>query len=114
MVAQFVGVASALLALLACVTAAFFASKASRVASSLRSMNSLQGELIEIRDHLDKVNRWAKRLNARETMTEHRATHGRPPKQSSIDVSGVTDKDELRRRAGLVAGQPARHNGSNA
>lgn len=110
MVAQSVAVVSALLALLACVMAAFFASKASRAASNLRSMNSLHGEILEIRDHLDRVNRWAKRINTRESMSEYRATHGKQPKPSSVDVSGITDKDELRRRAGLVAGSPARHN----
>lgn len=109
MLAQYAAVGSALLALVSCAAAALFAWKASRAASNLRSMTSLQGELVEIRDYLAKLDRWAKRINARESMTEIRA---RPGNERNVSSQRASDsKDELRRRAGLTAGIPARHNG---
>lgn len=70
-------------------------------------MTSLQGELNEIRDYMGKLDQWAKRINQRETMRDRRA---RELGESSTPVSGASNsKDELRRRAGLVAGKPARH-----
>lgn len=114
MIALYVAAVSALLALGACALTVFYASKASRAASVLRSMSSLQDELIEIRDHLVKVDRWAKRIHQREVMTERRASEREQGKSSQLAFTN--DKDELRRRAGLVAGHPARHytNGSDA
>jgi hypothetical protein len=96
-----------------CVLSAFFAWRALTAASRLRSMISMQGELAEIRDYMAKIDRWAKRINARDVMQENRdpETGKRTASQrgSSISVSGIHDKDELRRRAGLVAGQSPRH-----
>lgn len=92
-----------------CVASAVFSLRASRAARNLRSMISLQGELAEIRDYMGKMDRWAKRINAREVMQEQRDPATGQRKPSSGHVSSIGDKDELRRRAGLVAGQPARH-----
>lgn len=93
--------------LIACALAAFFSYRSSVAAKKVRSMTSLQGELVEIRDYLAKVDAWSKRLNARETMRERRAAER--DESSTLASSGPNTKDELRRRAGLVAGQPARH-----
>ncbi|HEY3496422.1 MAG TPA: hypothetical protein VGK73_17100 [Polyangiaceae bacterium] len=79
---------------------------ASRSAKKLRSTISMQGELHEMRDYLAKLDAWAKRINSRETMKARRAAER---EESSTPVSSVSDKDELRRRAGLRAGEPARH-----
>lgn len=98
----------ALIAGFFCVASAVFSSRASQAATKLRSTISMQDELNEIRDYMAKMDRWAKRINAREVMTERRAAAGDAPKRSLASVS-IGDKDELRRRAGLVAGQPARH-----
>lgn len=106
MLAQSVVVASTAISLIACVLAAFFSYRAWREARKVRSMTSLQGELVEIRDYLSKVDAWAKRISQRDTMRDRRAAER---EGSSTPVSSVSDKDELRRRAGLVAGQPARH-----
>lgn len=92
-----------------CVASAVFSLRASRAAQNLRSMISMQGELAEIRDYMGKMDRWAKRINAREVMQEQRDPDSGQRKPSSARVSSIGDKDELRRRAGLVAGQPARH-----
>ena len=106
MLAQSVVVASTAISLIACVLAAFFSYRASAAARKVRSMTSLQGELVEIRDYLSKLDAWAKRIAQRDTMRDRRAAER---SESSTPVSGETVKDELRRRAGLVAGQPARH-----
>jgi len=109
--APYAVVALTALSLIACAVAVFSSFRASSAATKLRSMTSLQGELVEIRDYLSKLDAWAKRINQREVMRERRASANEPD-ESSTSVSGPekpTNKDELRRRAGLVAGQPARH-----
>lgn len=80
--------------------------------SRLRSMISLRAELIEIRDYVSKIDAWAKRINAREVMQERREdakTNGATPTRSSRARSGPETKDDLRRRAGIVAGRPVQH-----
>jgi hypothetical protein len=109
--AQFAVVALTAISLIACVLAAFFSYRASAAARKVRSMTSLQGELVEIRDYLSKLDAWAKRISQRDTMRERRAAER---DESSTRVSSVSDKDELRRRAGLRAGQPARHREMNS
>ena len=99
----------ALLGALFCAASAYFWWRASREVTKVRSTISMQGELAEIRDYMAKMDRWAKRINAREVMQEHRDPDSGQRKPSSARVSSIGDKDELRRRAGLVAGQPARH-----
>jgi uncharacterized protein (DUF934 family) len=97
--------------LIACAVAVFSSYRALSAAKKLRSMTSLQGELVEIRDYLSKLDAWAKRINARDTMRDRRASVNEQS-ESSKAASGpgeTSNKDELRRRAGLVAGQPARH-----
>lgn len=111
MFAQSVVVASTVVTLIACALAAFFSYRASSAAKKVRSMIWLQGELGEIRDYLSKVDAWMKRISQREVMRDRRASANERDESSST-VSGPeksTSKDELRRRAGLVAGQPARH-----
>ena len=103
----------ALVAVAASVLAVFSAWRVSNLARTVRSTISLQGELHEIRDYVGKIDKWAKRLNSREAVQlsrERAADSANASKQSLTRVSGPEDKDELRRRAGLVAGQPARHN----
>ena len=109
--APYVVVGSTALSLIACAAAAFFSYRASSAARKLRSTTWLQGELVEIRDYLSKLDAWAKRINQREVMRERRAS-ANEPEESSTPATGpqsAANKDELRRRAGLVAGQPARH-----
>ena len=102
----------AVIASAACAISALASWFAWKWAKTVRSTISMQGELAEIRDYLQKMDRWAKRINAREVMAERRAEASEPAQKRSLRaVSGVTEKDELRRRAGLVAGQPARHQG---
>jgi Flp pilus assembly protein TadB len=110
LVAQSVAAIWALVAAISCVLAAVFAWRASNSAKKLRSMISLQGELAEIRDYMAKIDAWCKRINSRETMTARRSAEAseREP-QRSLRLASSNDKDELRRRAGLVAGKPVRH-----
>lgn len=111
MSAQSVVLALTVVTLIACAVAVFSSYRASSAAKKVRSTISLQGELVEIRDYLSKLDAWAKRINQRDTMRDRRAS-AREHEESSTPVSGSsngTSKDELRRRAGLVAGQPARH-----
>lgn len=69
-------------------------------------MTSLQGELIEIRDYMGKLDAWSKRINSRLAVQNSRdATAPR----SSAPVAGESLKDELRRKAGLLPGKPAPH-----
>ena len=110
-VAVSAGMWLAVLSALFCVGSAVFSWRASQLVRKLRSTIYLQGELAEIRDYRGKMDRWAKRINAREVMNEHRDAATGLRKSSSMPVT--SDKDELRRRAGLIAGHPARHNGAN-
>jgi hypothetical protein len=98
----FVPYALLALSILACAASVYAWWRSSTLASRLRSMSSMQGELLEIRDYLGKVDAWAKRINAREVMNERR---GIAPEHSGQ----VASKDELRRRAGIIAGRPAPH-----
>ena len=101
------------LALLACVASAIAVRSAwhcSQSAKKLRSTASTLAELAEIRDYMGKLDQWAKRINSREAMRDSRARqaeeHSTP---SSTPASSNESKDELRRRARLIAGQPANH-----
>jgi len=103
--ALYVASGAALLALICSAFCAFAWWKASGMVTRLRSMNSMLGELHEIRDYLAKIDAWSKRLNSRLTMQERRSE----PPEMSQGIDPVTAKDELRRRSGLVAGRPAPH-----
>lgn len=107
-VAAYVGLASAVICVAACALAVWYSWRASIAATKLRSMHSMQGELIEIRDYLAKLDAWAKRINARDSTRERRA-NARDESLTPASIHPITEKDELRRRAGLVAGKPARH-----
>lgn len=110
-IAPFVALLSLTVAAIACVLAARSTSQSLRLAARMRSTLSMQGELIEIRDYLAKVDAWMKRINAREQTqaaraARHPATASAEPTVSSSPVSA---KDELRRRIGLVPGHVAPH-----
>ena len=105
-VAAYVAIGCAIIATVSCVLAARYASSASKSATKLHSTASTLAELIEIRDYMAKLDRWAKLINSRDAMTEHRA---REREEASEHGSQTNSKDELRRRAGLIAGQPPRH-----
>jgi len=116
-IAAFVAVISAVIATIACVLAARFFSLSSKLVSQLRSTVSLQGELIEIRDYMGKLDAWAKRINAREVMGQRRAQaraesedspNGSAPSRGATG-RGESRKDQLRRRAGLIAGKVPAH-----
>jgi hypothetical protein len=108
--APFVAIAAALVATIACAISVFATWLTSRAAAKVRSMISLQGELIEIRDYVGKLDRWAKRINAREVMHERRGVENSSNASSHSRTGSVSEtKDELRRRAGIVAGRPAPH-----
>jgi hypothetical protein len=114
----FVVIAAASVAMIACALSVFAAWRASSLASSLRSTTSLLAELHEIRDYVAKLDKWAKRINAREVMSERRGDgtfNGVRPTGSSkrASLSAVESKDELRRRAGIIAGRPAPHQGES-
>lgn len=106
MSAPFAVAALTAITLIACAVAVFSTSRALSAAKKLRSMSSLHAELVEIRDYMSKLDAWAKRINSRDAMRDRRAAQR---DESSTLVSSGNDKDELRRRAGLVAGKPARH-----
>jgi hypothetical protein len=110
MLALFAASCFALLgAVAACVLSAVFARRASKAASSLRSMTSMHAELLEIRDYLGKLDRWAKRINAREVMNERRDAEPTSVGRSRLSSTPASSKDELRRIAGITAGRPAPH-----
>lgn len=111
--AWFVAVASAAIAVIACAVSVRSSLRASNWATQLRSMASLQGELLEIRDYMSKVDAWMKRINAREVMGERRKdAAGRTLPRGSADLpepANESRKDKLRRRAGLIAGRAPAH-----
>lgn len=101
------------ISVVACALTAFFSWRASQLATAIRSTRSLQGELIEIRDYMAKLDAWARRINSRDAMRAHREQ-----KQLSVNgtdgsgdspATGATFKEQLRRKAGLRAGMPAAH-----
>lgn len=107
-VAAYVASVSAVICAAACVLAVWSSWRASIAAKKLRSMTSLQSELLEIRDYMAKLDAWAKRINARESTRARRESERGESSTHASTVNGA-DKNELRRRAGLVAGKPARH-----
>lgn len=110
-VALYAAVCLAVLCAGFCALTAVFLSRASQLETNLRSMTSMQGELTEIRDYMIKLDRWAKRINARDHMDKNRDPETGLRKASSNGAFSDSPKDELRRRAGLIAGQAARHHG---
>jgi hypothetical protein len=104
--ALYVASGAALLGLICSAFCAFAWWKASAMVTKLHSMNSMLGELHEIRDYLAKIDAWSKRINSRLTMQDRRES--REPEMSQA-TDPVTAKEELRRRSGLVAGRPAPH-----
>ena len=105
--ALYVASGAALLGLICSAFSAFALWKVTGMVTKLRSMNSMQGELHEIRDYMAKLDAWSKRINSRLTMQERRES--REPPEMSQTTDPVTAKEELRRRSGLVAGRPAPH-----
>jgi len=105
--APYVASAAALLAVICCAFSAFALWKASDMVTKLRSTNSMLGELHEIRDYLQKIDAWSKRINSRLTMQDRRES--RETSEMSPATDPVTAKDQLRRIAGIVPGRPAPH-----
>lgn len=66
-------------------------------------MTSLQAELVEMHDTIGKMSATMKRISGREYVRQHREN------VAESDLQKITDKAELRRRVGLVAGHPAPH-----
>lgn len=108
-IALIVAVSCALLSMVACALAAYFFLRSSTLATKLQSSASLQSELTEIRDYMGKLDRWAKRINARDIMTERRNRPSSDVQSTQSSEGNSNLKDELRRRAGLIAGRPAQH-----
>lgn len=69
---------------------------------SERLTPSKLAELADVRDAIDKGNALLKRVNSREVMRARR-----DDALAAVDTGNT--KDDLRRRAGLVAGKPAPH-----
>lgn len=61
-------------------------------------------ELSELKDACEKGNALLKKISQRETMRDRREATS-----SEVKSETISDKDALRRRAGLVAGRPAPH-----
>jgi outer membrane murein-binding lipoprotein Lpp len=85
-----------------------------RAVAKISSTSSMLGELHEIRDYLSKIDAWSKRINARLVMEERRDTGTAPAdiqraRSAALPLEPAALKAELRRRAGIVAGQPAAH-----
>ena len=80
------------------------------MATAMRSWHSIAAEQAEIRDRLDKTAQLLKRINSRETMRERRLADGTV---GPAEAHGLSLKDRLRIKAGLTAGQPAKHTHGN-
>jgi Flp pilus assembly protein TadB len=104
--ALYVASGAALLATICCAFCAFAWWKVSATATRMRSMSSALAELHEIRDYLQKLDAWSKRINSRLAMQSRRESI---PDEHARETSQVTSKDTLRRIAGIVPGRPAPH-----
>lgn len=107
--ALYVAIAAAAVAMIACALSVFAWSRIFDQVSRLRSMTLLQGELLEIRDYVAKLDAWAKRINMREVMRERHDAGIYSGKRAPSSLPATSSKDELRRRVGLVAGHAAPH-----
>lgn len=82
----------------------------SKAAMKRHSTTSVRVELDAMHDAIEKHSLLLKRVNARSVMAERRAANGHDASGSeSSDVAGLSHKDQLRKRAGLIAGKPANH-----
>lgn len=109
MSAQFVAILSAIMATIACAGSAFAWWKSSELARGMRSTSSALAELLEIRDYMAKLDAWSKRINGRLVNQERRSTESQRQSTDSAMPSAMLTKDDLRRRAGMIAGKPAPH-----
>lgn len=106
--ASYVVIGLTLLCLSCFVGCAILWSRSFTLAEKLRSTSFLQGELTEQRAYLSKIDAWAKRINAREVMAERRnPVTGQ--RSANLPSDPVALKAELRKRAGITAGQPVNH-----
>ncbi len=78
--------------------------KISAGAREIRSLHSLQGEIAEIDACVGSLLTTIRRMEGRQT-----ARLGRSTVETSSSAPSLMDKDALRRYAGIVAGQPVRH-----
>lgn len=93
-------------AVLACVLTVRSWLSASREVRRLRSIVSLQAEMAEISAAVTGLAGSVKRLSGRQAVWDHR---DRKKAAEEADLSQIKDKNELRRRLGIVPGQPAPH-----
>jgi hypothetical protein len=82
----------------------------SKTVMTRHSTTSLRVELDAMHDAIGKHSDLLKRINLRSVMAERRA-NGAGPESGSESSAGtaLSHKDQLRRRAGIVAGKPAPH-----
>lgn len=106
--ALFVASGAALLGLMCSVFCAFAWWKVSATATKLRSMSSTLGELHEMRDYLQKIDAWSKRINSRLVMAERREA-GKTEQDELPLANGKLSKAQLRRLAGIMPGQYPKH-----
>lgn len=104
--AAWIALTASALALLACVLTVRCWLLTSRAAAKVRSTVSLSAELAEISAAVTGLAGTVKRLSGRQAVWDHRH---RKRAGEDEDLSEITDKHELRRRVGLVAGKPAPH-----
>lgn len=97
----------AALALLACALTVRLWLLTSRAAAKVRSIASLSAELAETSAAVVGLAGTVKRLSGRQAVWDHRAR--KRAENDEADLSTVTDKNELRRRVGIVPGKPAPH-----
>jgi len=81
--------------------------KALRLVREMRSLRSLQSEIAEVDASVASLITTIKRIEGRQTARLSRET------PTSTSAPSFLNKDELRRYAGIVAGQPVRHTDGN-
>lgn len=95
-----------LASVVACAIAVVACWRISRTVRAGHLPTSLASELHEIRDYMTKLDSWSKRLNQRLVMQDRRKTDAA---DDPVAQGSSVSKDQLRRRAGIIAGRPAPH-----
>jgi len=94
--------------LVMCALSALVCWRCSRMVREIRSLRSLQGEIADIDACVASLITTIRRMEGRQT-----ARLGRSSTQDLSSIPSNMDKDALRRYAGIVAGQPVRHDNGN-
>lgn len=79
---------------------------------SMRQLAQLSAEITELTDSYSALLKSHEKLRSRigmRELREKRAAGPSPPEVDSSTLSGAVSRDELRRRAGIMPGLPARH-----